>query len=199
MKQVKTSHKADRRNYFRIDDVTVLSHRTLSNTETDNEGHANQLSIDKLTLKARFEALSREMKPMSRAVDDANPKLARYLSAIDQKLNMLSEVLMNNAVDDLNQEPQRVNISAGGLSFESSEPITPGSLLELRFILQPSNIGIYSHARVVLCKKDSNEQVEKRSYKVAVEFIRLDEEFRDLISRHVLGREQATMASDNKT
>lgn len=198
MEQVDKVKQSDRRNYFRIDDVTIVYHRVLTENELDGRNHAEQLSIDKLTLKARFESLSREMKPMKVSVEDSNPKLAQYLEAIDKKLSMLSEVLMDSAIDELDADPQKVNISAGGLSFMSACPIVPGSILELRIILLPSNIGIYSQARVVSCKKDGNENNMEESYKIAVKFIHMDDEFRDQISRHVLSLERNTLIPNLK-
>ena len=188
--------KSDRRNYFRIEDVSILYHRVLSGEEAVEDDNLGELSIEKLTLKARFESLSREMSPLSTALQESSPKLAQYLSAIDKKLNMLSEVIMDCAVDELDEKPQKVNISAGGLSFNSAEEVAPGSILELRVVLLPTNIGVYSHARVVLCSKNPDEE---DSYKVAVEFIHMNDEFRDLISRHVLSREQAAIVSSHKT
>ena len=199
MQQADPENRTDRRNYFRIDDVTILYHRVLANDEeSHSQEEVNQLAIDRLTLKARFEALTRELKPLSSHIEQGNPRLAQYLAAIDKKLNMLSEVLMDAAVDDLDEKPQKVNISAGGLSFESSSPITPGSILELRIILLPTNVGIYSHARVVLCKKEDEDGEGNKMYKIAVEFVRMDEEFRDLISRHVLSRERAALVSGHE-
>lgn len=195
MQQDDTSKKTDRRNYFRIDDVSILYHRPLQNGEASAQGLPDKLSIDKLTLKARFEYLTREIKPLCKTIEENNPKLAQYLSAIDAKLNMLSEVLMDTVVDDLDKQPQKVNISAGGLSFDSDSALTPGSVMELCVVLLPTNVGIYSHARVVSCKKDADSNEAGKIYKVAVEFIKMDDEFRDLISRHVLKREQAELVS----
>ncbi len=109
---------------------------------------------------------------------------------------MLSEILMAVALDELDEKPQKVNISAGGLSFMSPEPIATESILELRVILLPSNIGIYSHAKVISCDEDSLEGAIR--YKIAVEFVRIDEEFRDQITRHVLGREQAALIAKSQ-
>lgn len=198
MERVNPANKTDRRNYFRIDDVTILYYRVLSEDEDINQDCLAQLSIDKLTLKARFESLSRELTPLGSVIGEANPKLAQYLAVIDKKLDMLSEVLLNSALDELNEEPKKVNISAGGLSFESSDPVELGSLLELRIILLPTYVGIYSHARVVSCKAEGDEADDEGMYKIAVEFIRMDEELRDLISRHVLSRERAALMSGSR-
>lgn len=198
MEQVDIANTADRRSYFRIDDFTILYYRIVTDDNDGEQLHSDQLAIDKLTLKARFDALTREMKPMCQFVEQEYPKLSRYLAKFDQKLDMLSEVLMNNAIDDLDVVPRKVNISAGGLSYVSDELIVPGSLLELRFILQPENIGIYSHARVVSCRKIDSKDDGKKVYKLAVEFVRMKEEFRDLISRHVMERERVKLRQNSE-
>ena len=193
MASADTDNTSDRRNFFRIDDVSILYYRVLSDDDAKDQGCADAkelFSINKLTLKARFDSLTRETSPLSRSIENYRPQLAQYLAIMDKKLNMLSEVLMNSAIEELNEEPQRVNISAGGLSFITPEPIKPDSTLELRVVLLPSNVGIYSQAKVVFCEK---ETVPANSYKVAVEFLDMDEQSRDQISRHVLGREQAAL------
>ena len=193
-----TDKQNDRRNFFRIDDVSILYYRQISNdTATDpacNDAR-DLLSINKLTLKARFDSLTRESSPLTHSIEKLRPQLAEYLSIMDKKLNMLSEVLMNSAMDELDQEPQRVNISAGGLSFTSQDPIKLDTTLELRFVLLPSNVGIYNHAKVVFCEREGSSISR---YKVAVEFLDMDDQSRDQISRHVLQHEQAALISSRK-
>ena len=195
MASADTDNKSDRRNFFRIDDISILYYRVLGHDEAKDPQCADAqelLSINKLTLKARFESLTRETSPLSRSIEQYRPQLAQYLAIVDTKLNMLSEVLMNSAIEELNEEPQRVNISAGGLSFMTPEPIKLDSTLELRVVLLPSNVGIYCHAKVVFCEIVTESP---NIYKVAVEFLDMEEQSRDQISRHVLGREQAALIS----
>ena len=196
MQQNHTDNQEDRRNYFRIDDVTILYYRQIREGESAELEQSRQMIVDRLTLKAKFESLTRELSPLSKSIAEGSPKLAQYLAAIDAKLNMLSEVLMDSAVDELHQKPQEVNISAGGLSFISESPMAPGTMLELQMVLLLSHVGIYSKAKVVFCKKESDDSEGNRNYRVAVEFVHMDEEFRDLITRHVLKREQAMLTSN---
>lgn len=199
MQHNQTAQQADRRNYFRIDDVTILYYRQIREGESEELEQSLRLTVDRLTLKAKFESLTRELSPLSKSIAQDSPKLAQYLAAIDAKLNLLSEVLMDGAVDELHAKPRQVNISAGGLSFLSESPMAPGSLLELQIVLLLSNVGIYSKARVVFCKKESDDNKGNREYRVAVEFVQMDEEFRDLISRHVLKLEQEKLTARQKS
>lgn len=203
MSQPDTAKNTERRNFFRIDDLSIINYRVLSDDEirknsSSAEVYMQQLSLNRLTLKARFDSLSRELTPLGKVIGQANPRLAKYLSIIDKKLDMLSEVLMGEAIDELDDKPQRVNISAGGVSFFSPDPISTGSILELRIVLLPSNVGVYSRAKVVFCNKSNDEIQDKGRYKVAVEFERMDESFRDLVSKHVLSRERAALIANHE-
>ncbi len=194
MKHAHVKHDIEKRNYFRIDDVAILHYRVLSDEENNNrQDHDDQLVIDKLTLKARFDCISREMQPLYRVIEAGNPEIAQYLSAIDKKLNLLSEYYVEIAMSDMDMSPQRVNLGAGGISFYSSSPAMSGSVVELRLVLLPEHVGIFSYARVVNCTRDNDEVAEKGPYKISLEFEHMTDDVRDIITRHVLGKEQASI------
>lgn len=195
MKHVHVKREVEKRNYFRIDDVAILHYRVVSEEMHDeNRNHDDQILIDKLTIKARFDCISREMQPLYRVIEAGSPEIARYLSAIDKKLNLLSEYYVEIAMSDMDMVPQKVNLGAGGMSFISPSPIMSGSILELRLVLLPEHTGIFSYARVVTCARNSDAVAETGQYRISVEFERMSDAVRDIISRHVLGREQASIS-----
>ena len=197
MKQVQTRKSEERRNYFRIDDVAILHYRVVSDDDYGS-GQRNDEHplIDKLTLKARFDSISRELSPLYRTIEAANPEIARYLSSIEKKLNLLSEYYVDMAMGELGTSPQKVNLGAGGVSFISSSPILPGSLMELRIVLLPEHYGVFTYARVVNCVRNGDDENEKNSYKVSVEYERMSDDVRDKITRHVLNKEQQSISKD---
>ena len=195
MKHVQAKKDTERRSYFRIDDIAILHYRTVTDEEISSGRHDDdQLLIDKLTLKARFDCISRELLPLFRVIEAGSPEIAQYLSSIDRKLNLLSEYYVDMAMGDMDTSPQKVNLGAGGVSFISSSPMMSGSMLELRIVLLPEHYGVFTYAKVVNCVRISEDAGEKNYYKISVEYERMSDEVRDIITRHVLNKEQQSIS-----
>jgi len=195
MKHVQVKRDVEKRNYFRIDDIAILHYRIVSEeSHAEDKNPDDQQLIDKLTLRARFDCITREMQPLYRVIEAGSPEIAQYLSAIDKKLNLLSEYYVEIAMGDMDMAPQKVNLGAGGLSFISASPIMSGAILELRLVLLPEHMGIFSYARVVACSRNSDGMAEPGHYRISVEFDRMNDDVRDIISRHVLAKEQKSIS-----
>ena len=192
MKREQAKKAVERRNYFRIDDTAVLHYKVITDEDTASGSHANhQIMADKLTLKARFDSISREMQPLFRVLQAASPDIARYLSSLDKKINLLSEYYVGLVMDDMDMSAQEINLGAGGIAFTARTPVMIGSLLELRLVLLPEHYGIFSYAKVVSCVRVTDNA---SAYKISVEFENMSDDVRDVITRHVLSKEQATIS-----
>ena len=200
MKHEQAKKDIERRNFFRIDDVAILHYRIISDEEQGGVHHEeDQLLIDKLTLKARFDSISRELQPLLRVIEAGSPDIAQYLSSIDKKLNLLSEYYVATAMGDMDMEPQKINLGAGGISFISSSPMMTGSMLELRLVLLPEHYGVFTHAKVISCVRNGDNVPDNHCYKISVEFKRMSDDVRDTITRHVLNKEQQSISKVWKT
>lgn len=194
MKHEQAKKKVEKRNYFRVDDIAILNYRVVTEKNHCEGKNDDQLLIDKLTLKARFDRITREMQPLYRVIEAGSPEIAQYLSAIDKKLNLLSEYYVEIVMSDMDMVPQKVNLGAGGLSFISESPVMSGAVLELRLVLMPENTGIFSYARVVACIRISDGATGTGNYRISVEFEHMSDDVQDIISRHVLAREQESIS-----
>ena len=195
MKHVQAKNDIERRNFFRIDDFAILHYRVISEEEMgDGQHDEDQLLIDKLTLKARFDSICRELQPLFRVIEAGSPEIAQYLASIDKKLNLLSEYYVEMAMGDMDMMPQKINLGAGGISFLSSNPIMSGSMLEIRLVLLPEHYGVFTHAKVISCVRNGNDVADNHSYKISVEFKRMSDDVRDTITRHVLNKEQQSIS-----
>ena len=198
MKQARLLSEDEKRRYFRIDDVAIIKHRQVTDEHISSEAYRHeQARLNKLTLKARFETMTREMKPLLKMIDKSNSRIARYLESLDNKLNLLSEYVIECAMEDMAIEPQHINIGAGGVSFTSETPIMIGATLELRMVMLPENTGIFTYARVVTCNRLEQVSEDGHQYRVALEFVSMEDDVRDLITRHVLAKEQVRLREEN--
>ncbi len=179
----------DKRNYFRIDDVSLIRHKVVDAAEGDlADDYAYQKKRNRCTLRARLESMSREMQPVHKMIASKNSKVADYLSMLDRKLMMLADCLLDDDCDSSVGEPQAINLGAGGVSFMNGSPIMVGGMIEIELVLLPGNEVIFSRAKVVTCEKQDNESRDNK-YRIAVEFTGMTDEVRDLISRHVIKKE----------
>jgi len=194
----------ERRGFFRIQDDLVLTYHQVPRKvyEALNDKRSNS-TLSAFNLKARFVALDRALRPVVNRLREQSPDLAQYMEAMDEKLDMLAEVVFRQEVDLDDLPSQEVNLSAGGLSFQAQKCLNPGSILQVRLLLQPSGVGIESYARVVYCRPTSNQSSLRFPWRVGVEFLHLREEDSDLIARHVLCREadlrRRSETTDDKT
>ena len=194
MKKESRALDNDRRNYFRIDDIVYLSYRVVAWEEV-RSAQKQDCSPAKhdFTIKANLDSLSRELQPLHNLIKSGNPDIAKYLATLDKKINLLAESLTKNTeieVDEVDIEPQQVNIGAGGLSWLSDKPVIIGAMLEIQMKLLQENVDIFSYARVLTCA-ELEKSAKQQDYKIAVEFEFMDEDVRDLITRHILNKERA--------
>ena len=186
-------NETERRGYFRIDDVLLLHYKVVESEVCEKNFQSDKLLLEKLTLKARFDTISRELQPLQRIISANDSNVGQYFSALVKKLDILAEYLIDTEMADIGISPQNVNIGAGGLAFVSSNPILSGTLLELRIVLLPENTGIFSYARVITCKGLSEGEIT--GFKIAVLFENMDDDVRDLIYRHVLAVEREAISN----
>ena len=92
MKQAHVLDEDEKRAYFRIDDVAILNYKQVSmDCLQSADSRVDQAAINKLTMKARFDSMTRELQPLLKMIAKSNTSVSRCLETIDKKLNMLSE------------------------------------------------------------------------------------------------------------
>lgn len=188
--KVVSSNNIDKRKYFRVDDIICLTYKILSWADArDIKKMESDFPAHRFECKAKLDRLSRELQPLHKLIKENSPNVAQYLETIDNKISLLCEYLLDAESVDDETELQEVNIGGGGFMFVSDKPINDDAMLEVKIKLLPENYKIFSYAKVVSCDRaDNGAGIEQ--YKVAVEFKYMDEDVRNLITRHVLLREQ---------
>lgn len=183
----------ERRDYFRVDDTARVCFRLRDPHLPLQEDTAYQQRKKQFGLKARLDHLTREMQPVHKMIAAKNGKVARYLAMIDEKLDLIADSLVINEAD-VDGCAGEVNIGAGGIAFDSPRAVMAGNMLEMEIVLLPEQCVIFSAAKVIACNKQ--EQDGEARYRIAVEFVDMDDDVRDQISRHVIKREIAHVAGE---
>lgn len=183
----------EKRDFFRVDDMAFLSYRIISWAEARLlQAPDSSLPVHKHTIMANLDRLSRELQPIYNVIKVSNSNLAEYLSTLDKKITLLSDYIFKEDTTESDVELQQVNIGGGGLSFVSDEPIVENSMLELKMKLLPEETSISSYAKVIACNQNEKEN-GKQLYRISVEYVFMDDDVRDLITRHVFHKERSLL------
>lgn len=192
MLQDKLIEAAERRRFFRIEDRLALRYRLLDDDELASAlARLESGYPDKLSLASGFAATSAQMRHTLDRFRRDMPDVASYLEALNEKLDLLVQLLATTDDDVGSQPTQEVSLSASGISFTADEPLPAHSNIEVKMLLFPSYTCILAFGTVVHCGPAETGRPSGR-YSVGVDFTNLREADRDLIVRHVTQR-QSTM------
>ncbi|MFQ5757642.1 MAG: PilZ domain-containing protein [Acidiferrobacterales bacterium] len=179
------SDPKERRRYCRIDDGVIFRYRPLSLKDIPED--IEQLDVSpasRFTLTSMFAATSHKMKPLLQSIQQQSLEIAEYLQMLDRKLGLVARAFLMQEINVHEEPPAQVNLSAGGIGFYADTPFPAGALLELEIILLPSYTGIRAYGKVAYRRHDPGGQ-PGLPYRVGVEFIKIRDQDRDLITRHI--------------
>lgn len=109
-------------------------------------------------------------------------------------MNLLSQqMLANEAVAANDSESGRIDISQGGIGFNTSHPIGIESWIAVKLIFLPSYVGLLSYAQIT-----RNQQLEDGSYLIGARFHQLNDEQERILSRQVM-QTQMTIKRQQKS
>lgn len=158
------------REFSRIDAVIPFSARLVS-------------SEDKTKVKSRILGeINFAQTPVEEPLDKV---LAQWLKVINAKLDYLINLWSLKEEGFSCLPTAEVNISGGGMSFISDIPYNKGDILELKMVLEtPSPVALFLYGEVVKCETLNS------GYRVAVQFVNIDEDIRDYVVRFVFYRQR---------
>lgn len=185
----------ERRRYFRIEDEIVLFLRQVTPEQACLNESLDDYPLDAFSLSARLDLLSQEARSPLRRIAREQPELAEYLKLLDRKIELIARALLEKESDIADRHANRVNLSASGLAFDAEIGFEPGALLELKMLLPPALMGVVAFGEVVYCNRNPDESA--RPYRVAVDFVGIKEQDRELLIRHVV-RKQSNQLRDHK-
>jgi len=110
----------------------------------------------------------------------SDPALAEWLTILNAKLDAIAGMICEQSDKKAQICQQMVNISGGGLSFDSGEKYNIGDMLEIKMIL-PVNVTstLYVYGEVVDVRARDNY------FQTAVKFITIDDNIREQIVQFV--------------
>ncbi|GGD04171.1 PilZ domain-containing protein [Halopseudomonas salina] len=181
----------DKRDFFRIRDSLALDVRKVSSADIEEAAFEEQSPL--FSLLSDLHTLDYESQHLLRQIAERDRALAHYLKIINKRVDLLSNALALQLVDEIG-DPQEVTLSEGGISFAYPEAFEIGAWLALRMVLLPSPLGLVLPSQVIRCEPDT----ESDNWIIAVSFHTLADNQRQMLARHIL-QKQAQEIRANKT
>jgi len=122
--------------------------------------------------------------------------LAECMSLLNQKITSLVDELpgMRESRASLSQQsPQHCEISADGMFFGTDTRHSKDANLMLRFLLTTDNRYIETFCKVVRVSDPPSEDGQRFSHGVAVEFLNMKPEQKEILIQHMFDRESETL------
>ena len=182
----------ERRRYFRIDDEVLLALQPIEPGNRDAKLEDFWENEHAFSIRNNYNYQIEQHIADFHKLESKMPELARYLAVLEKQIDRITELLIQDDSDD-SLTVKKVNLSAQGVSFHW--PANPGAdaLVELKLKLLPSGQRLVIIARVVLVGADVDEA--QGGYKVSLDFEHMHEADREILVKHIHGKQMETLSS----
>jgi c-di-GMP-binding flagellar brake protein YcgR len=184
----------ERRRFFRIEDEITLFYREIEEDTLPDSKHFKDELMDVFSLTATLEYLDQESGFLQRTIEKSHPDIASYLDVLNQKIELIAKAVLLKEKGGSELPASKVNISASGVSFFADLELKKGTLLELKMILPPALTGLITYGKVVYCEPVENEN---HSHRLAVDYIDISEQDRDVLIRHIVKRQMQQIRKES--
>ena len=182
----------DRRRYFRIDDHVALRVRQIDPADLEAAVSRMQLGLpDRIGLASSFSSSSHNMRHTLEKFRREQPDLASYMEELNEKLDLLIQLLAVHENDMPDQPTHHVQLSASGIAFDTRDAPPLGAILEMTLLLFPSFTCLRLFGTVVN-EQPASGHADSDTH-VGVDFTHIRESDRELIIRHVVQRQSTLL------
>ena len=176
-----TLDEADRREYYRIDDVIALEITPLSAPEAASD-EVLQDASPLFNLLSELHLSEFEAQHLLRQISERDRTVSSYLKTLNKRVDLLSQIVAQTVLGQIG-ELQPVTLSEGGIEFHHPHPYPTDSHLAVKLVLMPQALGLLLRARVVRCLAQDG------GYSIDTEFESLNDTQRQLLARHILQKQ----------
>jgi predicted nuclease with TOPRIM domain len=181
----------ERRRFYRIEDIVSLKAEVVNKEEESEKLEKFWNDHHQFSIRNEFNFKLEQHQADLRSIKTKMPELGRYLALLQEQLDILTEKVLQDE-DKFTELEQQVNLSAQGLSFISNESANIGDIVELHLKLHPGKQKIVVFARVIHCEAQEDPQ---GSYKIALDFEHIHEADREILVKHVHGKQLTALGA----
>ena len=180
------NNQNERRDFFRIDDQVHLAFEPVSDDEYNNAMQLlNNVHESPFALSANFATINHENNHLLNNIRRNSPETAQYLDLINQKVDALSQHLLEDSMPVSEDNLVTVNISASGIAFPTSEKLNKNQAIKIRIVLLPEKVGVQAYGRLIDCRQNP----ESNGFIVGMDFEHIRNDDKELMIKHNLNQQ----------
>ena len=180
------NNQNERRDFFRIDDEVHLEYEAVQEDEYNNaEQILNEVHESTFALSANFATLNHDNNFLLNNIRRNSPEISQYLDLLNQKIDALSQHLLETSTASSEDNLVTVNISASGIAFNTSDKLEKNQAIKLRIVLLPEKVGIQAYGRIIDCKPDA----ENKGFLSSVDFEHIRNDDTELMIKHNINKQ----------
>jgi len=189
-----SSDGSEQRHYFRLLEKVTLEYRVASVDEVREAVQARKGGEGgKLDATFHLDMISRQLMPLLASVRSESPVVAQYLEGLNQKLDVIAGMVFfqNASIDKAGAGPfvrvHTVDISEGGVSFDTRNPLKKGAFIYCRLAISGFQLGLQTYGKVVYLGR---ETADPKMIRVGVEFPLINDYERKQLARFIFDRQR---------
>ncbi len=174
----------ERRRFFRIEDNVGLKLTTIEPGQQESRIQQFWNEQHQFSLRNEFNYRLEQHQSDLLVIKNKMPELGRYLSLLQQQLDLLTDKVINDQDDFIDFEAS-VNLSAQGISLHSEQPYSAGQLVELHIQLLPNQQKIVTLGTVIESINPSGNKL----FNLSLDFTHIHEADQELLVKHIHARQ----------
>jgi len=185
----------ERRQYFRIKNSLFMSYQLIEKRSKNSiqKQKIEQEQIEKLPflyLLKELNNIKTQNKTFLNTLLADQTSTTTHICQLNDKVTELAQYLVKN-LDSKYKELLEVNLSGGGIRFQSEGKLTNGQKLKLHIVLVPEYHNMVIYGQIVNCQKSKTQS----SYEYSVTFDQIQESDRDAIIKHIFRAQSKQLRS----
>jgi hypothetical protein len=192
----KQPHNTDeRRQFYRNKNSVFVKIELLDSLELEtSEKNLTNQTLETTYLLKTLGNLITQNSNFYKALEPENQACVQHLESLNRQLVDMVDYV-NTTFDLKFSELQEVDLSGGGIRFESEQELIINQLLRMEIVLVPDYDSLSVTGVVVDCKPCK----DKSSFDLAVNFSEISEYDRDIIIKHVFKSQSEQLRSQKQT
>jgi len=184
----------ERRQYFRIKNSLFMSYEPVVDGDSDSSPkEISAKSLRSMHLLKELNSILEDNETFVKGLTYDDNKSKIYLDSLSKKVSDITRYLVKTLGVEYS-ELLEVDLSGGGIRFETNKNIDKHQSLKFDLVLVPEYYNLTTLGTVVDCQPLGSSGL----FEVAISFTDIQEADRDAIVRHVFQRQSQQLRSDKQ-